>query len=90
MVTTGLCSADPCETVRCATGQVCQVNNDGTGDCAIPVITGIAGTAKVSGSGIFACSLAARRTDSDDRHGLVNLVLALAAGMLIASRRRRR
>jgi hypothetical protein len=69
------------------------VNDDGTADCAVPVVTGIPGTAKVSGSGIFGCSLAAHRTDSDTRRGLlnlVNLIVALVAWTLIASRQRRR
>jgi hypothetical protein len=87
---TGKCTADPCEQVACATGKFCQVGDDGVADCAIPAIAGIAGTANASGSGIFSCSVASFRSSSDARHGLVNLVIALVAGTLLGSRRRRR
>jgi hypothetical protein len=81
---TGQCADNPCEQVGCPTGTSCVVLDDGTADCAAPVVAGIATTARTSGGGMFSCSLAERA-----RPGLSGLAILGLAGLLIGRRRRR-
>ena len=90
---TGLCANDPCEQVRCGKDQLCVVKDDGSPDCAIPVVSGIPRAATVTGGGVFGCSCALEGVGREARGGpggLLGLALSIALGMLLLARGRRR
>jgi MYXO-CTERM domain-containing protein len=88
--TTGLCANDPCEQVHCGQGQVCVVGNDGSPDCAIPVVAGVVIRTQTAGSGVFGCSCSlASAVPSDHRGWLEVLALVAVAGIVLRRRRRR-
>jgi MYXO-CTERM domain-containing protein len=84
---TGQCTNDPCEQVRCGQDQKCVVLDDGNADCESPVVSGIASTARASGSGMFSCSVG---STGSTRAGATGLGLLLFAGLLLGRRRNRR
>jgi MYXO-CTERM domain-containing protein len=84
---TGKCENDPCEQVHCGAGEFCIVKDDGTPDCAIPQVSGIARTAKAEGGGLFGCSC----TTGGASRGAGESVAWVAFGLaLLLARRRRR
>jgi hypothetical protein len=85
---TGLCADNPCELVHCEKDQVCVVKDDGRPDCVVPAVPGIPRSASVAGDGLFSCSCSIGAAGSQARGGRFGIALAL--GMLVAARRRRR
>jgi hypothetical protein len=87
---TGLCANDPCEQVRCGQGQVCVVGDDGTPDCSIPAVSGVAIQTQAKGGGAFGCSCSIARAAPSGWRGLGDVFAALVAVGLWLGRRRRR
>ena len=87
---TGLCTNDPCEKVRCGTGQVCGVRDDGTPDCALPVVSGIANQARVRGHGVFGCTCGLAKAAAGSPAGLLLFIVLFAVTRLRDRRRNRR
>jgi len=80
---TGHCASNPCEQVSCVADQTCVVLDDGSPDCESPVVTGIPSTARVSGGGVFSCSVG-----SVERPGLAGAALMALAALLLRRRRK--
>ena len=86
---TGLCTADPCERVHCGKGQVCVVGDDGSPDCAIPAVTGVAIQTHAEGSGVFGCSCSLTGDTTRGRHGWLEAFAVMAAAGFLLRRGRR-
>jgi len=69
--------------VSCGADQTCVVLDDGSPDCESPVVTGIPSTARVSGGGVFSCSVG-----SVERPGLAGAALMALAALLLRRRRK--
>jgi MYXO-CTERM domain-containing protein len=87
--TTGLCASNPCEPVHCGKGQVCVVGDDGSPDCAILAVTGVAFQTRNEGSGVFGCSCSLTGATTRGRRGWLEAVVVLAAAGIGLRRRRR-
>ena len=86
---TGQCANDPCEQVHCGKGQVCVVGDDGSPDCNIPTVTGVAIQTHAEGSGVFGCSCSLARAAPKGRRGGLDVFVVMAAAGLLLRRRRR-
>jgi hypothetical protein len=87
--TTGLCANNPCEQVHCGSGQVCVVGDDGTPDCTIPAVSGVAVQTRSTGSGVFGCNCSLSATAPRGHHGWLDAFVLLAAAGIWRGRKRR-